>query len=109
MAFEALMTFTQTLGLCANCPLRTSPVGCPSLCRDEVMVLGLLSGIQHDEQTTIMLCLDGLVKPARCEEALVAAETLASIMNTLGKKLMPVPSATIRAILTENNSTPTLQ
>ncbi len=109
LALNALTKFTKTLGLCATCPLKTSPIGCNSLCRDEVLILGLLSGIQHGEETTVTLCLDGLTCPSRCEEVLIAAETLATTFRSLGKLLMPVPARTIKAILTENLSSPTLQ
>ncbi|MEM7289734.1 MAG: hypothetical protein AAF412_05090 [Pseudomonadota bacterium] len=109
LALDALRKFTQTLGCCASCPLKTSPAGCQSLCRDEVMILGLLSGIQHGEQTTIFLCLDALVGQNSNQQVLIPAEMLATVLHTLGKTLLPVPSGTIRAILTEKNSTPTLQ
>ncbi|MEM9279536.1 MAG: hypothetical protein AAGA76_13260 [Pseudomonadota bacterium] len=108
LALNALTRFTKTLGLCAACPLKTSPVGCYSLCRDEVLILGLLSGIQHDDETVITLCLDALACPKRCEEVLLAAEFFATIMRTLNKLLLPVPANTIKAILTENISTSTL-
>ncbi|MEM7214161.1 MAG: hypothetical protein AAF423_01365 [Pseudomonadota bacterium] len=109
LALDALTNFTKTLGLCAACPLKTSPVGCVSLCRDEVLILGLLSGIQHDDQTAIMLCLDALTCPSRCEEVLHAAEILATTLRTVEKSLLPVPANTIKFILTQNVSTNTLQ
>ncbi|MEM8650744.1 MAG: hypothetical protein AAGF54_09470 [Pseudomonadota bacterium] len=109
LALDALTKFTKTLGLSSVAPLRTSPVGCCHLCKDEVLILGLLSGIQHDDQTALTLCLDGLSCPKRCEEVLHSAESLATILRTLGKVLLPVPAGTIKAILTENISTTTLQ
>ena len=109
IALDALVRFTKTLGLCAACPLKTSPVGCYSLCRDEVLILGLVSGIQHDEKTAITLCLDGLTCPTRCGEVLDAAEILAVTLRAMDKTLLPIPARTIKAILTENISTDTLQ
>jgi len=109
LALDALTQFTKTLGLCAICPLKTSPVGCHHLCRDEVFILGLLSGIQHEDETTITLCLDGLTCPSRCDEVLTAAEILATTLRALDKVLLPVPAHTIKAILAENLSSPTLQ
>ncbi|MEM9332035.1 MAG: hypothetical protein AAGA53_11960 [Pseudomonadota bacterium] len=109
LALDALTKFTKTLLLCASCPLKTSPIGCQNLCRDEVMILGLLSGIQHDEKTTITLCLDSLSCPNRCEEVLFAAEVLATTFHSIGKILLPVPSGTIKAIMAEELSTDTLQ
>ena len=108
LALNALTKFAKTLGLCATCPLKTSPIGCNHLCRDEVLILGLLSGLQHGEDTTVTLCLDGLTCPSRCEEVLIAAEALATTFRSLGKLLLPVPARTIKAILTENLSSPTL-
>ena len=109
LALDALTQFTKTLGLCAICPLKTSPIGCHHLCRDEVFILGLLSGIQHDDEIAITLCLDGLTCTSRCEEVLTAAEILATTLRALDKVLLPVPAHTIKAILTENLSSPTLQ
>ena len=99
----ALSDFTRALGLCATCPLKTSPIGCQSLCRDEVLILGLLSGLQHDEQTTIILCLDGLVCGKKSEEVLYVAEILASTLKSLDKILLPVPCKVIKSILYGNS------
>lgn len=109
LALDALTAFTKTLGLCAVCPLKTSPVGYNSLCRDEVFILGLIAGIQHDDKTTITLCLDGLTCPSRCDEVLSAAEILATTLRVMDKSLLPVPAQTIKAILTDTISSTTLQ
>lgn len=104
LALEALKEFAKTLGLCAHCPLKTSPVGCKFLCRDEVMILGLLAGLQHGEDTTVALCLDALAPQYRHLKILNAAETLATVLRTFGKALLPVPGGTIKSIITENLS-----
>jgi len=109
LALNALTQFTKTLGLCAACPLKTNPIGSHSLCIDEVMILGLISGIQHCDETTISLCLDGLSCPTRCDEVLNSAEILATTLHSLEKTLFPVPANTIKAIITENLSSQTLQ
>ena len=50
-AIFALSEFIGALGRCAGCPLRTFEVGSPHVCRDEIMVMGLIAGIQnHDEK-----------------------------------------------------------
>lgn len=108
LAVEALAEFTKTLGLCTRCSLQTSPVGCQFLCRDEVFVLGLIAGIQHGEETTVALCLDGLVSPSRYHEVLSVAEILATTLRALDKVLLPVPADAIKAILAKKLSSPTL-
>ena len=99
LALDALTKFTRTLGLCATCPLKTNHIGCPHLCRDEVLILGLLAGIQHNCETTIILCLDELSCPSRCQEVIEAAEIFATTLKTLGRTLVPVPAGAIKSIL----------
>ena len=109
LALDALSNFIKTLGLCAICPLQSSPAGCDFICRHEVLILGLLAGIQHDDETAIMLCLNELSCTSRCSEVLTSAEILAVTMRSLEKMLRPIPTKTIRAILTDGVSTQTLQ
>lgn len=109
LALDALSSFIKTLGLCAACPLQRSPSGCDFICRHEVLILGLLAGIQHDDETAVMICLNELSCTNRCVEVLTSAEILAVTLRSLEKTLRPIPTQTIRAILTDGVSTQTLQ
>jgi hypothetical protein len=102
LALDALSRFVKTLQKCATCPLKTNPLGCSRLCLQEVLLLGLISGLQNDEQTTIMICLSELSCPAKCEEVLVAAEVLAATFKLSGKPLKTIPAQTIKEILLED-------
>jgi len=109
LALDALSNFTKTLGICASCPLKSSPAGCNFVCRDEILILSLIAGIQHDDETVITLCIDELSCPNRYVEVLTSAEMLAVTLRSLDNILMPIPTQTIRAILTNGVSTETLQ
>ena len=102
LALDALSGFVRTLDKCANCPLKSNPIGCSRLCLDEVMLLGLISGLQNDEHTTIQICLSELSCPAKCDEVLVAAEILASTFKLCGKRLKPIPAQSIKSILLDD-------
>ena len=109
LALDALSNFTRTLERCSSCPRKTNHAGCNFLVRDEVLILGLISGIQHDDETTIAICLDELSCPSRCDEILIAAEILAVTFRGLERVLLPIPASTIKAILADGVSTATLQ
>lgn len=109
LALDALSSFIKTLGLCSTCPLQSSPTGCDFVCRHEILILGLLAGIQHDDETAIMLCLNELSCTNRSAEVLTSAEILAVTLRNLDRALRPIPTKTIRAILTDGVSTQTLQ
>lgn len=94
---------------CARCPLNRRPINCNALCLHEVLILGLISGIQHDDETAVTLCMDELVSQARFEEVYYAAQILATILQSLERTLFPVPAETIRHMLTQNVSSSTLQ
>ncbi len=109
LALDALSSFIKTLGLCSTYPLQSGPTGCDFVCRHEVLILGLLAGIQHDDETTVVLCLSELTCTNRSAEVLTAAEILAVTLRSLEKPLRPIPIKALRAILTDGVSTQTLQ
>lgn len=84
--------------------------GCQSLCFHEVILLGLFSGIQHDDETAITLCIDGLTANKNPgDEVQICAEAFASFLFAHKLQLFPIPACTIKTILTEKISTSTLQ
>lgn len=109
LAFDALNLFTKALGVCAACPLKTRPIGCVSICKHEILILGLISGVQHGDDTAVTLCLDGLSCSQRCNEVLNAAEIFATTLRALDNILLPIPATTIKAIFISGSSTATIQ
>lgn len=98
-ALLALSEFVATLGRCASCPLRTFESGSRHVCRDEVLVLGLIAGMQnHDEEAT-ELCLSEFACSTRCAEVTLAAGTFALILRGLDRTLLPIPAPVVRDIL----------
>lgn len=90
-ALDALSKFIQTLGACSTCPLRMFKQGSPHICKDETLVLGLVSAIQNGDKTAIELCLSHLTCETRCEEVSIAAANFALILKALDTVLAPIP------------------
>lgn len=95
----ALCDFVGTLGLCARCPLHTFEAGSRHICRDETLILGLVSGLQNGDDRAADLCLRTLTCPGRCGPVAVAAGNFAFILKSMGRKLLPIPAPVIHAIL----------
>ncbi len=91
--------FIQTTGLCARCPLRMLETECNALCRDEALILGLVAGLQHGDQSGVTLCLGELACPARVQLLACSAGTFAFLLRGLGQTLLPIPCAVLSAIL----------
>ncbi|WP_421855389.1 hypothetical protein [Oricola sp.] len=98
-AIYALSAFIGALGRCAACPLRTFEAGSPHICRDEVMVMGLVAGIQNHDDQAVETCLSALTCRSRCEEVALAAGSFALVLRGLGKVLQPIPAPVISEIL----------
>ncbi len=106
----ALLTeFTGKVCACARRPLNRRPIECNAVCKHEVLILGLVSGIQHDDETAVTLCLDALVDKARFEEVYYSAQVLATILQSLGCTLLPIPAETVRHLLAEKFSSGAMQ
>ena len=108
LLYDALMQFTCALGKCARSTLSTCEIGCVSVCRDEALILGLLSGLQHQDETAITLCLDGLISRPRFDEFLKAAEVFAWTLRDVDETLLPIPAPTIKAILIDQTNSNTI-
>ncbi|MEP0519295.1 MAG: hypothetical protein ABJO09_08915 [Hyphomicrobiales bacterium] len=99
-ALDALSNFVKTLGTCAACPLRMFKQGSPHICRDETLVLGLISAIQHGDEVTTEFCLKHLSCATRCEEVSVAAANFALTLKALDNLLVPIPLQVISNAIT---------
>ena len=98
-ALSSLSNFISVLGTCATCPLKTYPYGARHLCRDEVLILGLIAGIQYDDKQMTNLCLRHLSCPTQCDHVAVAAGEFALVLKTMNKVLMPIPLEVIQQVI----------
>lgn len=103
-AAEALSNFLSSLSRCAGCPMASFPPGTHHLTRDEVLLLGLVAGIQHGDEMAVKACLEIMTCPARCEEVSSAAANFALTIRSLGHCLMPVPVHAIEDVLVRSRS-----
>lgn len=98
-AVQALSDFVSTLGRCAICPLKSFESGTRHICRDEVLVMGLIAGIQNQDDEATSLCLTELTCETRCDEVALAAGSFALVLRGLDKILLPIPALVVREIL----------
>ena len=98
-ALSSLSNFVSILGNCASCPLKTYPYGARHLCGDEVLILGLISGIQYDDLESTSLCLELLSCPSQCDHVATAAGEFALVLKTMNKILLPIPKQVIESVV----------
>jgi hypothetical protein len=98
-ALHALSEFVTALGRCAACPLKTFESGSHHVCRDEVLVMGLIAGIQNGDDLVAEICLTELACATRCDEVALAAGSFALVLRGLDKTLLPIPVPVVRDIL----------
>lgn len=94
-----LSHFVRTLRQCALCPLHSFPFGAHHICRDECMALGLIAGIQHEDEEAAQLCLGAITCKARQELVGEAASCFANSLSELDHQLLPIPPVVIQNIL----------
>ncbi|MEP6356618.1 MAG: hypothetical protein ABJ081_08045 [Hyphomicrobiales bacterium] len=92
---HALIIFIKTLGVCATCPLKTLQPACEELCRDECLVLGLISGFQHGNDEAVDFCLKTLSCPKKYDEIAFAAGEFAFTLKAAGFLLIPISTDTL--------------
>jgi len=96
LLLDAICAFTRTLKRCSQCPLRIHEAGTGSLCSQELLIIGLISGIQYGDETMVKLVLEQLSCPLKKADVLVSAEVLAVTLSTLGVKLAPACMECVR-------------
>lgn len=104
VAAEAMSVFMASLSRCAVCPMSAFPAGSHYLTRDEVLLLGLIAGIQHGDELVARTCLDRMTCPSRCEEVSAAAANFAITLRSLGHRLMPIPLHAIEDVLVRSRT-----
>lgn len=107
-AMDAMTHFVRTLGLCSTCPLKTFEPECDGLCRDECLVLGLISGLQYGDEEAVNFCLSGLSCPNRCDEVAFAAGVFALSLKASGFVLFPLPASVLSQTLDRKMPSTTL-
>jgi len=98
-ALDALISFVKKTATCAKCPLRMFKVESTQICRDEALILCLISSMQAGDETATELCLSNLACAARCQEVAMEAANFALVLRSLKQTLRPIPSQVIIHIL----------
>ena len=96
---DGLTSFISTLSRCAACPLRAFPSDSSHLCRDECLILALVSALQHGDENAGRMTACALTCPARAMETLAASGDYAMRMKMFGQVLLPVPQNAITTLL----------
>jgi hypothetical protein len=98
-AVTELSHFIRTLHFNAACRLKAFPYGSTHICREECLLLGLISALQNNDDTTRDVCIDALVCDGRVGEVLEAALDYAQAMTELNQILLPVPHYAVACLL----------
>ena len=107
--YHHVVNYMKSLEACTSNPLRVYAKSCAYICRDEALLLSLIAGLQNNNKTTSVLCIDSLCCQLCKNRVREEAETLADYLISINKPLIPVPANVIRDILTRDISSPTLQ
>ena len=102
-AVGELSHFIRVLRHCANCPLRAFPFDSHHVCREECLMLGLISGIHNQDALLLDTCLEAIAYRRRCDDVAEAARNFADTLADFGQTLLPIP---IHAINSALNFTP---
>lgn len=97
-AVQSLSSLVQCLGSCAVCPLRFLPPETDSLCRDECLLLGLISAIQHGDDESLHLSASALACARQGRDILAPAGQYAISLKCAGRVLLPVSAEAINDI-----------
>lgn len=98
LAMAGLERLIRQLGACANCPLRFHCQGTQHLCRDECLVLSMISGLQHGDDAASFLSARALTSQVKALEVIAAGGEFAITLRAAGQVLLPVEAATIMTI-----------
>ena len=95
---SAFAGFVEALKQCAACPLSAFRPDDQCLSRDELLVLSLVSALQHGDDETTVLAASTLTCPGRVHETIHAAAGFAMLLKVSGAILLPVSAPTLRAL-----------
>ncbi|MDF1609082.1 hypothetical protein PZ897_12925 [Hoeflea sp. YIM 152468] len=95
IALDAMSSLVRQLGACATCPLRFYKPGAGHLCRDECLVLGMVSGAQHGDEDSLVQSAKLLTCSDRCIEIVDLASAYAAVLLGHSQKLSHIPLSVI--------------
>ena len=98
-AITELSHFIRTLHFNAACQLKAFPYGSMHICREECLLMGLISALQNGDDTTRDACLDALATGSRVEQVKQAAQDYAQTMAELDQVLLPIPHYAVAGII----------
>ena len=98
IALDAMASLIRQLGACATCPLRFYKPGAGHLCRDECLVLGMVSGAQHGDEDLLVQSAKLLTCSDACIEVIERASAYAGILLGHSHRLAPIPLSAIADI-----------
>lgn len=95
IALDAMACLVRQIGSCATCPLRFYKPGAGHLCRDECLVLGMVSGAQHGDEDSLVQSAKLLTCSDACIEVVEQASAYAAILLGHSQRLAPIPLGAI--------------
>ena len=98
VALDAMASLVRRLGACATCPLRFYKPDAGHLCRDECLVLGMVSGAQHGDENLLVQSAKLLTCSDACVGVIDSASTYAAILLGQSQRLAPIPLSAISDI-----------
>lgn len=97
-ALDVMASLVRQIGACATCPLRFYQPGAGHLCRDECLVLGMVSAAQNGDDDTLMQSARMLT----CTDAFIGVVDLAGVYGAIllghGHRLTPIPMGALAPI-----------
>ncbi len=97
-ALNSLSQYVRTLKKCATCPLRSFPHNSSHLCMEECLTMGLIAGLQHQDDAAD-ICLHHIACKQMCDEVELAAMDFANTLMSMEQVLLPVPAFVVNDIL----------
>lgn len=102
-AIGELSHFVRVLRQCALCSLRSFPFDSRHLCREECLILGLISALQNDDVRLLEICIETIACKRRCDDVTEAAGGFSEILAEFGQTLLPIPIHAIDSALNQTN------
>ena len=99
LSLAGMAQLVDALGKCAGCPLKCSRPADRAICREECLLLSMLSGIQHGDDETAFVSAIGLAGPQGALDVIAAGGTFAIALKQASQILLPVPADRIWKIV----------
>lgn len=102
-AIGELSHFIRVLRQCALCPLRSFPFDSHHVCREEFLILGLISALQNGDLRLLEICINAIACTRRCDDVTEAARGFSEILAEFSQTLLPISVQAIDSALKETN------